>query len=91
VKAAIGQKDLFLTNNDQWGKSDQISANASSYRLGADCGNGTLTLYVDGKQIASVSDTTYTSGGVALLTWSGEEATNTNVTFDDFRMTKLSQ
>lgn len=89
AKAAEGQSDVFLTNNDQWASSDQIAQNAASYRVGADCGNGTLTLYVDGQQIASVSDTTYTNGGVALMVWSGEEATTTDVSFDDFLMTQL--
>jgi hypothetical protein len=89
AKAAEGQDDLFLTNDDQWTNSDLIPTDASSYRVGADCGNGTLTLYVDGQQIDSVSDASYTTGGVALFTWSGEEATNTNVSFDDFLMTQL--
>jgi hypothetical protein len=89
AKAADGQSDLFLTNDDQWAFSDQIITDASSYRLGADCGNGTLALYVDGQQIASTSDSSYTSGGIGLFTWSGEEATTTNVSFDDFIMTEL--
>lgn len=89
AKAVEGQTDLFLTNNDQWATSDQIAKNASSYRVGADCGKGTLTLYVDGQQIASVSDSTYTSGGIGVFTWSGEEASTTNVSFDDFLVTAL--
>lgn len=89
AKAAEGQSDLFLTNDDQWASSAQIAKDASSYRVGADCGNGVLTLYVDGQQIVSVSDSSYTSGGVGLFTWSGEEATSTNVSFDDFVMTGL--
>jgi hypothetical protein len=80
---------VFLTNNDEWADSDLIAENADSYRLGADCGNGNLTLYVDGQQIASVSDTTYTNGGVAVLVWSAEEAGD--VTFDDFVLTKLAE
>jgi hypothetical protein len=91
ARAATGQTDVFLTNNDQWATSDLIAKEAASYRVGADCGNGTLTLYVDGQQIASVSDTSYISGGVALFTWSGEEAVSTDVTFDDFVLTKLAQ
>lgn len=91
AKAALGQTDVFLTNNDQWANSDLITPQAGSYRVGADCGNGTLTLYVDGKQIASVSDTSYTNGGVALFTWSGEEASSTSVTFDDLVIKKLGQ
>jgi len=89
AKAVQGQDDLFLTNNDQWANSDLIPTDASSYSVGADCGNGTITLYVDGQQIASVADASYVGGGVALFTWSGEEAANTNVAFDDFLMTQL--
>ena len=89
AKASEGQKDVFLTNNDAWASSELIAKDASSYRVGADCGNGTLILYVDGQQIASVSDASYTSGSVALFTWSGEEATTTDVSFDDFLMMEL--
>lgn len=89
AKAEAGQTDIFLTNNDEWAVSDLIARNASSYRVGADCGNGTLTLYVDAQQVASVSDSSYTDGGVAVFTWSGEEATTTDVFFDDFVMREL--
>jgi len=90
AKATTDQSDVFLTNNDAWASSDLIAKDASSYRVGADCGsNGTLTLYVDGQQIASVSDVSYSSGAIAVFTWSGEEATTTNVSFDDFLMVKL--
>ena len=89
VKSVDGQSDVFLTGDNQWAASDLIKKDASSYRVGADCGNGTLTLYIDGQQIASVSDSSYTSGGVALFTWSGENATKTDVSFDDFLMSQL--
>jgi len=89
AKAAEGQDDVFLTNNDQWASSDMIARDAPSYHVGADCGSGTLILYVDGQQIASVSDASYVNGGVALFTWSGEDATSTDVSFDDFLMTEL--
>lgn len=81
--------DTLLTNGGQWAESDKITPNAGSYRIGADCGNNTLTLYVDGQQIDSVSDTTYTSGNVGLFAWSGEQLNGTDVTFDDFVLTKL--
>ena len=89
ARAQSGLTDVFLTNNDQWASSDLIPLNAASYRVGADCGNGTLTLYVDGQQIASATDTTHGIGGIGLFTWSAEDAATTNVTFDDFVMTKL--
>ena len=88
VRAALAQDDVFLTNGGTWGESDLIASNAASYRIGADCGNGTLTLYVDGQQIDSVSDSTYTSGRFAVFAWSGD-AVGTDVSFDDFLMTQL--
>jgi hypothetical protein len=89
AKASVALSDVFLTNNDQWGTSDVINENAASYRIGADCGNGTLTLFVDGNQIASVSDTTYTTGRVGVIAWSGDEAPSADVVFDDFVVTAL--
>jgi hypothetical protein len=84
-------QDEILTNNGEWVESDLITKDAASYRIGADCGNGALTLYVDGTQIDSVSDSTYTSGSVGVFAWSGEELSGTDVTFDDFIVTKLEQ
>lgn len=88
-KAALALDDIFLTNNDEWGYSDLIAQDADSYRLGADCGNGTLAFYVDGQQIDSVSDSTYTSGGVGLFLWTGNGVSTADITFDDFVVTKL--
>ena len=89
IKATDGQDDVLLTNNGKWGSSNLIPEKASSYRVGADCGNGKLTLYVGGKQIASVSDNTYGSGRVGLFIWSGEKVASADVTFDDFLITSL--
>lgn len=81
--------DTLLTNDGQWSKSSMIASDADSYRIGADCGNNTLTLYVDGQQVDSVSDSTYTSGNVGAFAWSGEQLNGTDVSFDDFVVTKL--
>jgi hypothetical protein len=89
IKATTGESDVILTNNGEWGTSDLIPYQASSYRIGADCGNGTLTLYVDGQQIVSVSDNTYTSGRVGLFIWSGETVSSSVVTYDDFLIQSL--
>ena len=88
--AKDGAEDVFLTNNDQWAYADLITENSDTYRIGADCGNGMLALYVDGQEIASVADSTYTEGGVALMIWSAEEeGKKANVSFDDFVMMEL--
>jgi hypothetical protein len=90
AKAVEGQDDVFLTTDGKWADSDLIAVKADSYRVGADCGNGKLTLYVDGQEIASVEDATYTEGGVAALVWSGVgETATSDISFDDFVMTKL--
>ena len=89
VLSANGEADIFLTNNDQWADSDLIEKNKSSYRVGADCGNGILTLYVDGQLIDSVSDDTYTDGVSGVFTWSGEDVDSADVTFDDYVIKSL--
>lgn len=90
AKAVAGETDVFLTNDDEWADSEYIPVNADSYRISAECGNGLLTLYVDDRLVDIVSDSTYTSGRVALFVWSGEEAgITTDVSFDDFLMTEL--
>lgn len=81
--------DKLLTNDGEWGNSSLIKSDADSYRIGADCGGGVLTLYVDGQRIDSVNDTTYTSGKAALFAWSGNELNGTHISFDGFMMTKL--
>lgn len=88
ARAEIGKEDLFLTNNDDWTKSASIPAGAGTYRIGADCGAGALTLYVNGVEIDSVSDPTFKEGGVGLFIWSAEEPSGT-ISYDDFVMTAL--
>ena len=89
IRATDGEDDVFLTGDGKWADSDQIAYKAASYRVSADCGNGRLTLYVDGKQIASVTDNTYGTGRVGLFAWSGDEAPSADVNFDDFVLTAL--
>jgi len=89
AKAAVAKDDVFLTNNDQWADSDQITKNAASYQIGADCGNGTLAFYVDGKPIASVQDSSYEKGKVALFALSSEQKDGVDTTFDNFIITDL--
>lgn len=90
AKTATGETDIFLTNNNNWEYSNLINRNASTYRVGADCGaNGKLTLYVDGQEIDSATDTSYTRGGLGLIVWSAEDANKTDVSFDDFLVTDI--
>ncbi len=89
-KAAIAKDDIVLTNNGKWTTSDLIKKNATSYKIGADCGSdGTLTLYVDGQKIDSVQDTSYSKGTVGVFAWSGKKQAGTNVVFHNFVLTSL--
>ena len=87
IKSAVAQDDVFLKE----GTSDLISISSGSVRLGLDCGGGSLTLYVNGQKVDSVSDSTYTSGLVGLFAASDDENSGANVTFDDFVVTKLGE
>lgn len=71
------------------GTSDLISASASSMRLGLDCKNGSMTLYVNGQQIDSVSDASYPNGTFGLFAASDDEQNGTSVVFDDFVSSKI--
>jgi hypothetical protein len=71
------------------GTSDVISASAQSMRLGLDCKNGSMALYVNGQLIDSVSDSTYTSGTFGLFGASDDEQNGTSVLFDDFATSKI--
>ena len=83
------RQDVILTNNGEWSNSGLIKRNADSYRIGMDCGNNAITLYVDGIKIDTVYDATYKGGGVSLVVGSDSDTKETEVTFDDFEMEKL--
>jgi hypothetical protein len=85
IKAAVGQQDVFLKD----GMSDVIEATGGSMRLGLDCASGSMTLYVNGQVIDSVSDSTYTSGVIGLFAATESVRNGTDITFDNFEATKL--
>lgn len=87
IRATAGEEDVYLTNNGKWGTSSFIKEDADTYRIGADCDGGRMTLYVDGHRIASANDTAYPTGHVGLFTWSGENVSSADMSFDDFIMT----
>ncbi|HAV75789.1 MAG TPA: hypothetical protein DCX53_00385 [Anaerolineae bacterium] len=82
-------QDVFLTNDDAWAASNLIKKNAPSYRIGMDCGNGTIALYVDGKLIDSATDYSFTDGSSGLIAWSGANVNAADVSFDNFIITSL--
>jgi len=88
IKSSVAADDVYLKE----GTSEIISsASSSSMRLGLDCGNGALTLYVNGQQIDTVSDSSYTSGTVGVFAATDDVNGGVDVTFDDFVVTKLGE
>jgi len=78
-------KDTVLAEDT----STAIPSHAVSYTVGADCAGGNLALYVDGTQIATAHDSTYTSGDVGLFAWTGKGAP-AEIRYDDIVVTKLT-
>ncbi len=86
VKSVFINDDVELTS----GKSDLIPQNAPVYRVGFDCAaNGAMTLYVNGQQVATASDTEYGGGMVGAIAWSGDVEAGTTVSFDNYVLTEL--
>ena len=71
------------------GTSDQLSQDpGATYRLGADCRAGSLTLYADGQSVATADDTAFAKGDVGLFV-SSYKKPNAATSFDDFVVTAL--
>ena len=67
--------------------SDAINMGAATNHITADCVGSTLTLTVNGKQVTSVTDTSFTSGDVGLLAGTYSEV-GTDIHFDNFIVRK---
>jgi hypothetical protein len=86
VKSVFINDDVELTS----GKSDLIPQNAPVYHIGFDCASdGTMTLYINGQQVATASDTEYPGGLVGVIAWSSDVESGTTVSFDNYVLTKL--
>jgi hypothetical protein len=65
IERSDGKSVKVLTR----GQSSKIAQRRSSYRIGANCVGSRLTLIVDGKSIASTTDSTYSRGRYGLFIW----------------------
>lgn len=83
IKESAGNSEVLTDPaENMWQKSDVIAIDAPSYKLAAECANGQLALYVDGKEVAVVNDSSYTSGNIGLFVLTFEQA-RADITFDD--------
>lgn len=81
-KIKDGQEALI--GMDQMGFNDQaIVAGVANNHIQADCIGSTLTLIVNGVQLASVTDSDFTSGNVGLIAGSYDEG-GVDIRFDNF-------
>jgi hypothetical protein len=76
-----------ITAGEQLLESSAVNKGNASNKIRAECIGSTLTLYVNGSQVDSVTDTSFTSGDVGLIAGTYEEA-GTDVLFDNFVVTK---
>lgn len=84
----VADQPTMLSDERVWIQSPDITPAQESYRVGADCGHGQLTLYVNGKAIKTVLDASLTKGQVGVFVNTTDTAP-TEVHFDDFQVTEL--
>jgi hypothetical protein len=75
----LGQESMIM--------SDAINTNTSDNHITASCVGSTLTLSVNGQQLAQVTDATFTSGDVGLLAGTFDTP-GVDIRFDNFVVTK---
>ncbi len=86
TKVVDGSQELI--GQDQLLPTDAIKTEADAVNtLRADCVGSSLTFYINGTQIASVQDTTFTTGDVGLMAGTFDTA-GTDILFDNFVVRK---
>jgi hypothetical protein len=79
----IDGQDYQLLGMDSLQPSDAIRLGSASNHIRADCVGDTLTLTVNGVQLAQVQDTRFSSGDVGLIAGT-YDTPGTDIRFDDF-------
>jgi hypothetical protein len=79
----IDGQSYQLLGMDALQPSDAINLGSASNRIRADCVGDTLTLTVNGVQLAQVKDTRFPSGDVGLIAGT-YDTPGTDIRFDDF-------
>jgi hypothetical protein len=87
-KVAGHEYTLLAGPDEEPARSDSMDvvlrqAEQLGQRLRADCIGDTLTLYVDGENVAEAKDANYTTGSVGLAAYN-IDAPRTEVVFDNF-------
>jgi hypothetical protein len=86
-KVINGEQVLIDMEGNYMVPTDTINQGAAINHIRGDCVGSTLTLYVNGQQVDSKTDTDLTSGDVGLMAGTFDEA-GTDITFDNFQVLK---
>lgn len=83
----VGNELTILTGDGVMETTDAINQGAASNHITASCVGSTLTLTVNGTQLYSITDTSFSSGDVGFVAKSFSEG-GVDITFDDLVVTK---
>lgn len=72
----------------EWTASDAVKKGNATNHIEATCKGTTLTLSVNGTRVATVEDSSYSSGDIALAVTSYEDGQASEVLFDNIKITK---
>lgn len=87
VIGKVSEGDQEYISSEQMVPSDAVSQGNVSNKLRADCIGSTLTFYVNGQEVATATDTAYTSGDVGLMAGTFD-VSSTEIDFDNFLVSK---
>jgi hypothetical protein len=79
---------MYFLSGSQFDPSSAINQGEATNHIRADCVGSTLTLYVNGTQVNSVTDTTFSSGGDAGLLARANGTSGVDVLFSNFVVNK---
>jgi hypothetical protein len=82
-----GTKTIISTTDGNLATDSHINQGAATNHLRADCTSSNLTLYVNGTQIATATDSTFTGGDVGLIARTYSVA-GTDILFKNFVVLK---
>ena len=74
-------------SSEQMEPADAIKQGAVTNHIRTDCIGSSITLYVNGQQVATATDSSYTGGDVGLMAGTFE-ISSTEINFDNFLVLK---
>lgn len=83
----VTRGDQKIISSDSLQTSDAVKQGAALNHIRADCIGDSLTLYVNGKKVASVTDKSLVKGDVGLIAGTYSEP-GTDILFDNFVVSK---